>query len=80
MAEKGGVAADRLQAFVQRIERLEDDRAAIAADVREVLSEAKSAGFDVPTIRQVVRLRRMDRQDLQERDALLELYRDVLEI
>ena len=80
MAEKGGVAADRLQTFVQRVERLEEDRAAIAADIREVLSEAKAAGFDVPTIRQVVRLRKMDRQDLQERDALLELYRDALEI
>jgi uncharacterized protein (UPF0335 family) len=80
MADKGGIAADRLRTFVERIERLEEDRAAISADIREVLSEAKSAGFDVPTIRQVVRLRKMDRQDLQERDSLLELYRDVMEM
>ena len=79
MADKGGIAADRLKSFVERVERLEEDRAAIAADIREVLSEAKSAGFDVPTLRQIVRLRKLDRQDLQERDALLELYRDVLE-
>ncbi|MCZ6605992.1 MAG: DUF2312 domain-containing protein [Alphaproteobacteria bacterium] len=78
MAQKGGIAADRLRSFVQRIEKLEEDRAAIGADIREVLSEAKAAGFDVATLRQVVQLRRMDRQDLQERDALLELYRDVL--
>lgn len=80
MADKGGIAADRLRSFVERIEQLETDRTAIATDVREVLSEAKSAGFDVPTIRQVVRLRRMDQQDLQERDALLDLYRDVMEM
>ncbi len=80
MADKGGIAADRLRTFVERIERLEADRTAIATDVREVLSEAKSAGFDVPTIRQVVKLRRMDQQDLQERDALLDLYRDVMEM
>ena len=79
-AEKGGVAGDRLKSFIERVERLEQDRSAIAADIREVLSEAKGAGFDVPTIRQVVRLRRLDRQELQERDALLDLYRNVLEI
>lgn len=80
MAEQGGIAADRLKLFVERVERLEEDRSAIAADIREVLSEAKGSGFDVRTLRQVVRLRKLDRQDLQERDALLELYRSVMEM
>ena len=73
MAE-GGLAADRLRAFIERIERLEEERAGIAADIREVYSEAKGAGFDIKIMRQIVRLRRMDDHDRLEQDLVLETY------
>ena len=74
MAEVGGVAAERLKSFLERIERLEEERAAITGDIREVYSEAKAAGFDAKVLRQVVRLRKMDAQDRSEMEALLETY------
>ena len=61
MADAGGIAADRLKAFIERIERLDEEKAAIAGDIREVFSEAKSAGFDTKIMRQVIRLRKMER-------------------
>jgi uncharacterized protein (UPF0335 family) len=76
----GGLAAERLQSFVQRIERLEEERAALGADIREVYSEAKSAGFDVKTLRQVIRLLKLDRADRQEQEALLDLYKRALDM
>ncbi|MGY8992863.1 MAG: DUF2312 domain-containing protein [Rhodospirillales bacterium] len=76
----GGLAAERLQSFVQRIERLEEERATLGADIREVYSEAKSAGFDVKTLRQVVRLLKIDRADRQEQEALLDLYKRALDM
>jgi uncharacterized protein (UPF0335 family) len=76
----GGVAADRLRSLVERIERLEEEKAALAADIREVYSESKSAGFDVKTLRQVIRLRKLDRADRQEQEALLELYKRALDL
>jgi len=75
MADTGGIAADRLRSFIERIERLEEDRAGLNADIREVLSEAKSAGFDAKTIRQIVRLRKLDPGERQEQEHLLEVYR-----
>lgn len=75
-----GVAADRLRSIVERIERLEEEKAALTADVRDVYSEAKGAGFDTKTIRKIVKLRKMDRAAVQEEDALLELYRQVLNV
>lgn len=78
--EVGGLAADRLRSLVERIERLEEEKAALAADVREVYSEAKSAGFDVKTLRQVIRLRKLDRADRQEQEALLDLYKRALDL
>ena len=78
MAETGGIAAERLKSFVERIERLEEERAALAADVREVYSEAKGAGFDVKIIRQVVRLRKLDGADRREQEELLDLYKSAL--
>lgn len=76
----GGLAADRLRSLVERIERLEEEKAALAADIREVYSESKSAGFDVKTLRQVIRLRKLDRADRQEQEALLELYKRALDL
>ena len=57
MADVGGVAADRLRSFVERIERLEEEKATIAADIKEVYAEAKGTGFDVKTLRQIIALR-----------------------
>jgi uncharacterized protein (UPF0335 family) len=78
MAEVGGVAADQLRSFIERIERLEEDKAAIASDIREVYAEAKSSGFEPKIMRQVVRIRKMEATDRQEQEALLDLYRHAL--
>ncbi|MCZ6454936.1 MAG: DUF2312 domain-containing protein [Alphaproteobacteria bacterium] len=80
MADTGGIAADRLRSFIERIERLEEDRAGLNADIREVLSEAKSAGFDARIIRQIVRLRKLDPNERQEQEHLLEIYRSAIGI
>ena len=72
------VAVDQLRSFVERIERLEEEKAALAADIREVYSEAKGTGFDTKIMRQVVRLRKLDRADFQEREAVLDLYMTAL--
>ncbi len=75
MAEVGGIAAERLRSFIERIERLEEEKAALAGDIREVYAEAKATGFDVRTIRQVVRLRKLDRDARNEQEHLLDLYK-----
>ena len=74
MAETGGVAGERLRSFIERIERLEEEKAALAEDIREVYSEAKGTGFDVKIMRQIVRLRKLDSADRQEQEALLDTY------
>ena len=76
--DAGGIAADRLKSFIERIERLEEEKAALAADIREVYSEAKAAGFDTKVMRQVVRLRKMDNDDRQEEEALLDVYKHAI--
>ena len=75
---KSGFAKERLRSFVDRIERLEEERAALSADIREIYSEAKGEGFDTKTLRQVVRLRKLDKADFQEREAMLNLYLGAL--
>jgi uncharacterized protein (UPF0335 family) len=70
----GGVAAERLRSFVQRIERLEDDKADLAQDLKEVYAEAKGEGFDVKVMRKLISLRKRDPQQRREEDELLELY------
>lgn len=80
MAEVGGISSDRLRSFVDRIERLEEEKSALAADVREIYSEAKSAGFDIKILRQVIRLKRMNNSDRAEQEALLDLYMRALEL
>ena len=71
---KGGVQADRLKSFIERIERLEEERAATSGDIREVYAEAKSSGYDTKVMRQIVKLRKMDSADRQEQQALLDVY------
>jgi len=78
MTDGGGIAAQRLRSFIERIERLEEEKAALAADIREVYAEAKGDGFDVKTMRQIVRLRKMDSSDRAEQEALLDLYKSAL--
>ena len=78
MAEVGGIAGERLRAFIERIERLEEEKAALAADIREVYAEAKSTGFDVKIMRQLIRLRKMDRSDRREQEHLLDLYKRAI--
>jgi uncharacterized protein (UPF0335 family) len=78
MTDGGGIAAQRLRSFIERIERLEEEKAALAADVREVYAEAKGDGFDVKTMRQIVRLRKMESSDRAEQEALLDLYKAAL--
>jgi uncharacterized protein (UPF0335 family) len=80
MAGKGGVAGERLKSFVERIERLEEEKAALGSDIRDVYSEAKGAGFDTKVMRQIVRLRKMDSQDRREQEELLDLYKRALDM
>ncbi len=77
-AKKGGMNAGQLKSLIERIEKLEDERGTISGDIREVYSEAKSAGYDTRIVRQVVRLRKMDKADRAEQDELLELYLDAV--
>ena len=67
-------AQTRLKTIIERIERLEEDKAAVAADIKEVFAEAKGDGFDVKILRKVVRLRKQDKAKRQEEEALLDLY------
>jgi uncharacterized protein (UPF0335 family) len=78
MKKTGGIAADRLRSFLDRIERLEEEKAGLTADIREVYAEAKGSGFDSKVMRQIVRLRKMDSADRQEQEALLEVYRRAI--
>ena len=71
-------SAGQLKAFIQRIEKLEEDKAAMAADIREVYAEAKGTGFDPKIMRQVIRLRKMDEEKRSEQAQLLDLYQSVL--
>ncbi|MCY7281113.1 DUF2312 domain-containing protein [Sphingomonas sp.] len=77
MAE-GNVAADQLRLFIERIERLEEEKKSMADDVRDVYAEAKSNGYDTKTMRKIVALRRMEAHVRQEADALLDTYRNAL--
>ena len=72
------VAREQLKALVERIERLEEEKKAIADDIREVYSEAKGNGFDTKVLRQVVRLRKLDLTERQEQDAVRDLYLHAL--
>tara|TARA_R110000787_G_scaffold11034_2_gene37001 strand:+ start:1497 stop:1760 length:264 start_codon:yes stop_codon:yes gene_type:complete len=68
------IAQDRLKSFIERIERLEEEKAALMADIKEVFAEAKGTGFDVKTMRTVIRLRKMEENDRQEAEFLLDTY------
>ena len=77
---EGNIAADQLRLFIERIERLEEEKKGIADDIKDVYSEAKSTGYDVKTMRQIIKLRNMETHDRQEAEALLETYKAALGI
>ena len=71
-------SAERLRSFIERIERLEEEKAGISADIKDVYAEAKGTGFDVKAMRQIVRLRKMDVENRRELEELLDLYNRAL--
>jgi uncharacterized protein (UPF0335 family) len=73
-----GVAADELKQFIERVERLEEEKAAISGDIKEVFAEMKGRGFDVKAIRTILRIRKKDHAERQEEEAILELYMQAL--
>ena len=74
----GNVSAEQLRLFIERIERLEEEKRGTQDDIKDVYAEAKSTGFDVKTMRSIVRLRKMEKHHRDEADALLETYRQAL--
>ncbi len=74
----GGIAADQLRSVIERIERLEEEMAAIANDIKEVYAEAKGNGYDTKILRQIVRIRKQDKAERQEQEAILEVYLSAL--
>ncbi|MFT9016444.1 MAG: DUF2312 domain-containing protein [Acetobacter sp.] len=74
----GGISADRLRSIVERVERLEEERKNLSSDIKDIFSEAKSAGFDVKIIRQLIRIRKQDPSEVEEQETLLNVYRRAL--
>lgn len=72
------LAMERLKSFINRVERLSEEKSALAADIREVMSEAKAEGFDTKVMRKLIRRRLRDKAELAEEDALLEMYERAL--
>ena len=74
----GGIAADRLRSLIERIERLEEERKALGNDIKDIFAEAKSAGFDVKVMRQIIRIRKQEPAEVEEQESLLDVYRRAL--
>jgi len=74
----GGIAADRLRSLIERIERLEEERKSLGSDIKDIYSEAKSAGFDVKVLRQIIRIRKQEPAEVEEQESLLDVYRRAL--
>lgn len=77
-AQWGNIAADRLRSIVERIERLEEERKALGSDIKDIYSEAKSAGFDVKVLRALISLRKKEPAEVEELETLLDVYRHAL--
>ncbi|MEW9272384.1 DUF2312 domain-containing protein [Gluconobacter oxydans] len=77
-AAVGGIAADRLRSIIERVERLEEERKALSGDIKDIFSEAKSAGFDVKVIKQIIRLRKQEPAEVEEQETILDTYRRAL--
>jgi uncharacterized protein (UPF0335 family) len=78
MSDVGGVAGDQLRSYIERIERLEEEKATLANDIKEVFAEAKGNGFDVKIMRQILKLRKMEEADRSEQEELLDIYKRAL--
>lgn len=74
----GGVAADQLRSIIERVEKLEEEKAGIGADIRDVFSEAKGNGFDTKAIRQILKLRKLDVSEREEQEHIVDLYARAL--
>ena len=73
-ARPGGVAVDQLKSIIARIEKLEEEKAGISADIRDVFSEAKGNGFDVKAIKTILKLRQLDESEREEQETILDTY------
>lgn len=80
MSDIGGIDSSRLLSLVERIEHLEKEKSSIVFDINDVYAEAKGAGFDVKIIREIIKLRKMNAADRDEKEFLLETYRKALDI
>jgi uncharacterized protein (UPF0335 family) len=78
MTNVNGITAEQLRSYIERVERLESEKAEIADQIKEVMAEAKADGFDTKVMRQVLKLRKMDARDRAEQESLLELYTRAL--
>jgi uncharacterized protein (UPF0335 family) len=78
MDQTQSVAADQLKAIVERIERLEEEKAALSGDIKDVYAEAKANGFDIKVLRTIISLRKKDRDERMEQEAILDLYKQAL--
>jgi uncharacterized protein (UPF0335 family) len=74
----GGIASDRLRSIIERVERLEEERKALSDDIKDIFTEAKSAGFEVKVVRQIIRIRKQEPAEVEEQETLLDLYRRAL--
>lgn len=73
-----GIAVDRLRSLVDRIERLEEERKSLSADIKDIYAEAKSAGFDVKVLRELIKIRKQEAAEVEELETLLDVYRRAL--
>ena len=80
MSEVGGIDGNRLLSLIERIEHLEEEKSAITSDINDIYAEAKGAGFDTKIMREIIKLRKMNAADRDEKEFLLETYRKALDI
>jgi uncharacterized protein (UPF0335 family) len=78
MPDVGGVAGEQLKSFIERIERLEEEKRALSGDIKEVYAEAKGTGFEPKIMRQIIKLRKMDKEEVDQEESLLDLYKRAL--
>ena len=78
MPDVGGIAGAQLKSFIERIERLEEEKRALSGDIKEVYAEAKGTGFEPKIMRQIIKLRKMDKEEVDEEESLLDLYKRAL--
>lgn len=78
MADASKVASDQLKSIIERVERLEEEKQSIADDIKDVYAEAKANGYEVKVLRQIVRIRKQDRREREEMEAIMDLYMNAL--